>query len=95
MILLIAVASAYAEKAITVTLPENLTSGTDAACESFHTYIDNLFTKYETVIINNTGWIPFAQKRITKSEWREWIELRDTEEGYLALHAEEKGDSDE
>jgi len=95
MILKIAVASAYAEKMIAITLSDEMTSGTDTACESFHEYIDSLFTKYETVIINNTGWIPFKTKRITRSEWREWIEFKDMEDGYLALHSEEKGDDDE
>jgi len=93
MILLIAVASAYAERAITITLEPELLTGTDASCQSFHEIVDNLFTKYDVVNINNIGWIPFTKSTITKSEWQEWTEFRETEDGYIAMR--EKEDQDE
>lgn len=72
-----AVASAYAERVITITLEPELLTGTDTACQSFHEKIDKLFTKHETVIINNFGWIPFTKSRITKSEWQDFVDIED------------------
>jgi len=77
MILILSVASAYAERAITITLEPELLTGTDTACQSFHEIVDNLFTKYDIVNINNIGWIPFTKSTITKSEWQDFTDVED------------------
>ena len=77
MILILSVASAYAERAITITLEPELLTGTDTACQSFHEIIDNLFTKFDIVNINNIGWIPFTKSTITKSEWQDFTDVED------------------
>ena len=77
MILILSVASAYAEKAITITLEPELLTGTDSSCQSFHEIVDNLFTKFDVVNINNIGWIPFTKSTITKSEWQDFTDVED------------------
>ena len=91
MILLIAVASAYAERAITITLEPALLTGTDIACQSFHEIVDNLFTKYDVININNIGWIPFTKSTITKSEWQDFTDVEDA----LATMRAEVAEGDE
>lgn len=91
MILILSVASAYAERAITITLEPELLTGTDTACQSFHEIVDNLFTKYDIVNINNIGWIPFTKSTITKSEWQDFTDVEDA----LATMRAENTEGDE
>jgi len=91
MILILSVASAYAERAITITLEPELLTGTDIACQSFHEIVDNLFTKYDVININNIGWIPFTKSTITKSEWQDFTDVEDA----LATMRAEVAEGDE
>ena len=91
MILILSVVSAYAERAITITLEPELLTGTDTACQSFHEIVDNLFTKYDIVNINNIGWIPFTKSTITKSEWQDFTDVEDA----LATMRAENTEGDE
>jgi hypothetical protein len=91
MILVLSVASAYAERAITITLEPALLTGTDSSCQSFHEKIDNLFTKYDVININNIGWIPFTKSRFTKSEWQDFTDIEDA----LATMRAENTEGDE
>jgi len=91
MILILSVASAYAERAITITLEPELLTGTDSSCQSFHEKIDQLFTKFDIVNINNIGWIPFTKSTITKSEWQDFTDIEDA----LATMRAENTEGDE